>query len=113
MSNPNRAGFIAIAQLPPIFLLSTKNSLLSFLLPPFFSYSHLNPLHRWAGRSLFLAALIHGSLWIRNHLIWHIPILGQQKETSGVAAFAVLCVIVLGSLKPVRKWSWGLFYWIQ
>lgn len=113
ISNPNRAGFLALAQLPPIFLLGTKNSLLSLLLPPSFSYTRLNPLHRWAGRSIFLAAVIHGSLWIRNHLQWNIPIIGQQKETSGVAALGVLCVLMLGSLKWVRSWCWGVFYWIQ
>jgi len=113
MTNSNRAGFIALAQLPPIFFLGTKNSLLSLLFPPFFSYAHLNPFHRWAGRSLFIAAVIHGSLWIRNHLEWNTPILGQQKETSGVAALGVLCVLVLSSLKWVRQWCWGVFYWIQ
>ena len=113
VSNPNRAGFLALAQLPPVFLLSAKNSPLSLLLPPFFPYTHLNALHRWAGRGLFLAAGIHGSLWINNHLVWRIPILGMQKETSGVAAFAMLCVIVLGSLRFVRRWCWGVFYWVQ
>jgi hypothetical protein len=102
-----------LAQLPPLFLLSTKNSLLSLVLPPFFSYTRLNYLHRWAGRGVFLAAVVHGALWIQNHLQWNIPILGPQKETSGVAALGVLCVLVLGSLRWVRTWSWGLFYWLQ
>jgi ferric-chelate reductase len=110
MSNPNRAGFLGIAQLPPIFLLGTKNSLFSLFFPPFLSYTHPNPLRRWARRSPFLAVVIHGSLYIRNYLVWNIPILGQQKEASGVAAFGVHCVLVLGSLKWVRKRSWGLFY---
>ncbi|KAF5378453.1 hypothetical protein D9615_007065 [Tricholomella constricta] len=113
ISNSNRAGFLALAQLPPIFLLASKNSLLSLLLPPFFAYTRLNPLHRWASRTMFIAAVIHGALWIRNHLEWNIKILGEQKETSGVAALGVLTVIVLSSLRPVRVWAWGFFYWVH
>ncbi|CAA7261337.1 unnamed protein product [Cyclocybe aegerita] len=68
ISNSNRAGFLALAQLTPIFLLATKNSILSLLLGPGRGYEKLNFLHRWAGRALFVSALVHGALWIRNHV---------------------------------------------
>ncbi|KAF8060247.1 hypothetical protein FPV67DRAFT_1588099 [Lyophyllum atratum] len=113
LSNSNRAGFLALAQLPPVFLLASKNTPLSLLLPPFFAYTRLNALHRWAGRTMGLAALVHGALWIRNHLEWDMPILGQQKEGSGVAALGVMGVIVVSSLRPVRVWAWGVFYWVH
>ncbi|KAG6826601.1 hypothetical protein H0H92_015186 [Tricholoma furcatifolium] len=113
VTNPNRAGFLALAQLTPVFLLASKNTAFSLILPPFFAYSRLNFLHRWTSRTLFLSAAIHGTLWINNHLVWNIPILGQQKETSGVAAFGVLCAIVLSSLRPVRIWAWDVFYWVH
>ncbi|GLB45701.1 putative FAD-binding domain containing protein [Lyophyllum shimeji] len=113
-SNSNRAGFLALAQLPQLFLLSSKNTLLSLLLSPSsFAYTRLNPLHRWAGRTMALAALVHGALWIRNHVQWGMPILGQQKETSGVAALGVLGVVVISSLRPVRVAAWGVFYWVH
>ncbi|KAJ8081405.1 ferric-chelate reductase Frp1 [Marasmius tenuissimus] len=38
------------------------------------------------------------------------PILGQQKETSGVAALGVLCGLVLLSLRPVRRWGYEVFF---
>ncbi|ETW79594.1 ferric reductase [Heterobasidion irregulare TC 32-1] len=110
MDNPNRAGFLAIAQLPVVFLFGTKNSILSLLLGPGNGYEKLNYVHRWAGRGVFLGAAIHGSLWIRNHLQYDLPILGQQKETSGVAAFALLCIIVLTSLRPVRVFFYQCFF---
>ncbi|KAF8055170.1 hypothetical protein FPV67DRAFT_1680727 [Lyophyllum atratum] len=113
LSNSNRAGFLALAQLPPIFLLASKNTPLSLLLPPFFAYTRLNALHRWAGRTMGLAALVHGALWIRNHVEWDMPIVGQQKEGSGVAALGVMGVIVVSSLRPVRVWAWGVFYWVH
>ncbi|KDQ49465.1 hypothetical protein JAAARDRAFT_187039 [Jaapia argillacea MUCL 33604] len=113
MSNPNRAGFMALAQLSPVFLLSTKSlhTLPLFSSLPSLSYEKINFLHRWAGRILFLSAAIHGSLWINNHLTFGLPILGQQKEGSGVAAFSVLCLIVLSSMRVVRRWAYqGFFY---
>lgn len=62
---------------------------------------------------MFLGAGVHGALWIRNHIQYGLPILGQQKETSGVAAFALLGAIVLTSLKPVRKWCYSVFFVLQ
>jgi ferric-chelate reductase len=106
-------GFMALAQFPVVFLFATKNSLLSLLLGPGHGYEKLNYIHRWSGRCMFLGAAIHGSLWIRNHLQYGLPILGPQKETSGVAAFGLLCVIVLSSLKPVRKYFYTIFFVIQ
>jgi ferric-chelate reductase len=106
-------GFLALAQLPIVFLFATKNSLLSLLLGPGNGYEKLNYIHRWSGRGMFLCAAIHGSLWIRNHLQYGLPILGPQKETSGVATFAVLCTIVISSLKPVRLYLPQVFFYIQ
>ncbi|KAI0743320.1 ferric reductase like transmembrane component-domain-containing protein [Irpex lacteus] len=110
ISNANRGGFLALAQFPVVFLFATKNSIVSFLLGPGNGYERLNYVHRWAGRGLFICALIHGALWIRNHLQYGLPILGQQKETSGVAAFGVLCVIVLTSLRPPRRMFHQVFF---
>jgi ferric-chelate reductase len=129
IDNPNRAGryrvhmafilaylsigFLVLAQLPIVFLFATKNSLLSLLLGPGNGYEKLNYIHRWSGRAMLLCAVIHGSLWIRNHLEYHLPILGQQKETSGVAAFILICIIVLSSLRPVRLYLRQVFFYIQ
>ncbi|KIK09642.1 hypothetical protein K443DRAFT_392442 [Laccaria amethystina LaAM-08-1] len=109
-SNSNRPGFMAIAQFPVVFLFATKNSIVSLLLGPGNGYEKLNFIHRWSGRAMFFAALLHGSLWIQNHLVWDLPILGQQKETSGVASLGLLGVIVLSSLRPVRRWFYEVFW---
>ncbi|KAJ7703720.1 ferric reductase like transmembrane component-domain-containing protein [Mycena rosella] len=110
VENPNRAGFLALAQLPPVFIFASKNSpLTALLLGPGVDYTKLNYIHRWAGRGLFLGALVHGALWINNHLVWDLPILSQQKEGSGVAALACLCVIVLSSIAPVRRRCYSAF----
>ena len=106
-------GFLAIAQLPVVFLFASKNSVLSLLLGAGNGWERVNFLHRWAGRGLFFGGGIHGALWIRNHVVYGLPIIGQQKESSGVAAFAVLCIIVLSSLKLVRVLFYQVFFVIQ
>ncbi|KAJ7041407.1 hypothetical protein C8F04DRAFT_1391200 [Mycena alexandri] len=114
MENPNRAGFLALAQLTPVFLFASKNSpLTALLLGPGADYTKLNYIHRWSSRFLFLGALVHGSLWINNHLIYDLPILTQQKEASGVAALGCLCVIMLTSIAPVRRWCYSAFLLIH
>ncbi|KAL4246943.1 hypothetical protein ABKN59_007704 [Abortiporus biennis] len=110
VTNPNRAGFLALAQFPVVFLFATKNSVVSLLLGPGQGYEKLNYIHRWAGRGMFIGAAIHGALWIRNHLQYGLPILGQQKETSGVATFGVLCVLVLTSFRIVRRFFYQGFF---
>lgn len=113
ISNAGNLGFIALAQLPVVFLFATKNSILSVLLGPGNGYERLNFVHRWAGRGMFIAALVHGSLWINNHLKWEFPIIGQQKETSGVAALGLLCVIAITSFRQVRMAFYEFFYVVQ
>lgn len=103
---------MGVAQLPVVFLFASKNSVVSFLSPGH-GYEKLNFIHRWAGRGLFLAIAIHGSLWITLDLRYNLPIIGQQKETSGISAFAVLCVIVLTSTLPVRRWFYQGFFVVQ
>ena len=72
-------------------------------------YEKLNFLHRWSGRAVFLSATIHGSLWIRSHLILGVSF-AQEKEMRGLSAYAVLCLMVLISLRPVRNAAYQLFF---
>jgi len=108
-----RVGFIALAQFPIVFLFAMKNSVVSLLLGPGNGYERLNFIHRWSGRIMFLGAVLHGALWIRNHLEYGIEIIGQQKETSGIAALGLLGVIFLSSLRPIRRLCYEVFYIIQ
>ncbi|CAG7848050.1 SubName: Full=Related to ferric reductase (Metalloreductase) {ECO:0000313/EMBL:CCA71821.1} [Serendipita indica DSM 11827] len=106
-TNANRAGFLAVAQLPLVFLLATKNNILATLMGR--GYEKLNFLHRWSGRAIFLSATIHGALWIQSHLRIGVKF-NQDKEMRGLAAYAILCLIVLTSVKPVRKLAYQFFF---
>ena len=109
---PSRVGFLGLAQLPVVFLFVTKNSMLSLLLGPGNGYERLNFMHRMAGGGMFLRGCIHGALCIRKHLQYGLPILGPQKETSGVALFSLLGIIVLTPL-PVRRLFYEWCFFIQ
>ncbi|EJT98935.1 hypothetical protein DACRYDRAFT_70078 [Dacryopinax primogenitus] len=108
--NSNRAGFMVLSLIPPVFLLSTKNSPLAFLLS--IGYEKLNFLHRWGGRMMFLLAWVHGALWINNRLVngQAYLLLTEDKERRGIATISVLTLIVLTSLRPVRIFAWQFFF---
>jgi hypothetical protein len=93
-----------------LFLLGTKNNVLSALMGR--GYEKLNFLHRWAGRGMFLSATIHGSLWIRSHIILGVSF-NQDKERHGLSAYAVLGTILLTSLWPVRSRAYRFFFVFQ
>ncbi|KAJ7673183.1 hypothetical protein DFH06DRAFT_1319384 [Mycena polygramma] len=93
-------GFPALAQLLPVFFFASKTSpaspLTALLLGPGVDYCEAE-LYSSMGRPLplFLGAVVHGSLWINNYVLFDLLIVTQQKEASGVAALATLCVLVL------------------
>ena len=105
------SGFLVLAQLSIVFLLATKNNVLAVLISR--GWEKLNFLHRWAGRGVFLSATIHGASWINNHLRINPSALKESKEMLGLAAYSVLCVIVLSSLRPVRFAAYQLFFIVQ
>jgi len=64
---------------------------------------------------MFLRAVLHDAVWIRNHLEYVVEIIGQQKETWGVAALGLLPVgfIVLSSLRLIKRLCYEFFYTIH
>ncbi|KAG6888257.1 hypothetical protein C0992_009146, partial [Termitomyces sp. T32_za158] len=56
-SDPVRAGWVAVSQLPIVIALATKNNILGSLMG--FTYEKLNYLHRFLGQLIVLAANVH------------------------------------------------------
>ncbi|KAL7421724.1 hypothetical protein Q5752_003495 [Cryptotrichosporon argae] len=109
--NGNRAGFLALANLPVILLLSLKSPLPLPVFLPTMSYEHYNFLHRWAGRTMWLASTVHGALWLHQFIaldeydqVW------ADKTKRGMLSYGLLCMVVLTSLKPVRRYCYQLFW---
>ncbi|KAK4686131.1 hypothetical protein P7C73_g4004, partial [Tremellales sp. Uapishka_1] len=110
LQNSNRPGFIALAQLPLIILLSLKSPLPIPVFLPTLSYTHYNFLHRWAGRTMFVCATVHGGMWLNQFRaageydqVW------ATKSVRGMVAYGLLCMVVLTSLKPIRRMFYQVF----
>jgi predicted ferric reductase len=105
-----RTGFIAICQLPLIFLLAGRQNIIGFLAG--MSYASLNWYHRWISRTLWLTATIHMGFWFRDWDRWHY-ILYQLKNDPltkrGFAAWIILTFIVITSFAPIRRLSYEFF----
>ncbi|KAG8678431.1 hypothetical protein FRC08_017781 [Ceratobasidium sp. 394] len=61
-TNVTRAGYLVVSQMPIVFALGMKNSVVTLLTG--ISYEKSNFLHRWVGRVMFIAALFHFVGWL-------------------------------------------------
>lgn len=109
-ANPNRFGFLALASIPPLFILSAKNGIVSYLTGK--GWNSINFLHRWLGRIVVLIVLLHFYFWT---IQWSNSnqlglFLSSEKEIRGLTALAFLILIGLSSMKPMRKFSYPLFF---
>ncbi|KAF8310934.1 hypothetical protein DL93DRAFT_2083848 [Clavulina sp. PMI_390] len=109
VSNPKRAGWIALSQIPVSFLLSSKNSIIGFLVGK--GYEKLNYIHRWVGQTIFIASLFHVVaylvMWTKaNNLTTKMQ---SEIAITGMVTFAGISVIALTALPVVRNQFWTIF----
>ena len=95
------------------FPAATKNSIVSLLLGPGNGWEKLNFIHRWSGRIMFLGSMLHGALWIQNHLEYDLPIIGQRRRDPVLRLSDCSGVVVLSSLPFVGRWACQVFYVVQ
>lgn len=105
-----QTGFIAICQLPLIFLLAGRQNIIGFLAD--MSYAQLNWFHRWAARILWLTATMHMCFWFRDWARYDYIVTQLRTDDMtkrGFAAWCILTFIVLASLAPIRQLSYEIF----
>lgn len=105
-----RTGFIALAQMPLIFLLAGKNNMIGFLIGS--SYERLNWLHRWTARILFITVTIHMGFWFVDWARYDYIKVKLTKDVitkRGFASWCILLWIVLSSFAPIRRWNYEFF----
>ncbi|KAJ5542589.1 hypothetical protein N7461_008592 [Penicillium sp. DV-2018c] len=105
-----RTGFIAICQLPLIFLLAGRQNIIGFLAGV--SYVELNWYHRWVARTLWLTTTIHMAFWLRNWARWNYityQLYNDPLTKRGFAAWIILTFIVITSFAPIRRLSYEFF----
>ncbi|CUA71357.1 hypothetical protein RSOLAG22IIIB_04572 [Rhizoctonia solani] len=110
LSFPNRPGFIAVAQFPVLFLTAAKyNPLFAFIGR---GHDKLNFLHRWAGRGVSMAVVVHAVFWFckRFRTGRACRLYTNQADVTGIAATVVLAIMVVLSRSQVRRRCYELFF---
>ncbi|KAI9665279.1 MAG: hypothetical protein M1829_005753 [Trizodia sp. TS-e1964] len=105
-----RAAWISISQLPLIYLLAGKVSIVGWLVGS--SYERLNWLHRWVARTLFVTVTIHGAFFLTE---WYLADFIELELALmptikyGVGAWGVLGWTMISSMAPFRRMAHELF----
>ncbi|KAG8738241.1 hypothetical protein FRC10_007109 [Ceratobasidium sp. 414] len=108
VNNIQRAGFVCISQIPVVFALGTKNSLVGWLVG--MGYEKLNYIHRWVGQIMFVTGLFHvvGYLvkWTKTGVIS----IAAKNQFWGWMAFGGLVFCAVLSLPAIRRSSYQIFW---
>jgi len=105
-----RAAWVSIAQIPFIYLLSTKFNLISLLTG--ISYERLNWLHRWAARTVFLTVIVHWSFFLREWWLADFVQLEIQMMPMvmyGFGAFGTIAWMILSGFGFFRAMNYEIF----
>ncbi|KAI9020080.1 FAD-binding domain-containing protein [Phycomyces nitens] len=108
--NSNRAGFLALSIVPFVLGSTGKSSAMSFLTG--ISPTKLNVLHRMLGTSIAVLATIHMAFHIKSWAKFPVFLASQLsllKVHYGLAGYACLMLVFVGSIYPVRKYSHEFF----
>lgn len=106
-----RAGWMTLTQLPLVFLLAGKASIVGFLTG--MSYERLNWIHRSIARCMLVLSAVHMSYFMRSWARFdYITIMFQEDIISrrGLGAFCVLSWQVVSSFAPIRGWCYEVFF---
>jgi len=105
-----RAAWCSVAQVPLIFLLAMKSSILGFIVGS--SHERLNWLHRTVARCLLLTVTIHMGFFWREWSVYHViesELQMMPMVKYGLGAWSVLIWIVISSFAPIRNLRYELF----
>lgn len=105
-----RAGWISATQVPFVYLLSQKSSIIGYLIGS--SHERLNWLHRWVSRTLLVCVTVHGGFFFREWML--ADFVKFELETMpmvkyGIGCWAILVWTFLSSLSPLRRMAYEVF----
>ncbi|KAG2040684.1 ferric reductase like transmembrane component-domain-containing protein [Suillus americanus] len=108
--DPLRTGFVAVSQIPIVYLLATKNNILGIFLG--LGYEKLNYIHRFAGTLLVIASNVHSLGYIYEWTINHTFSKNIRTPARIWALVALITVdlIYLFSIPFFRRRAYNLFY---
>lgn len=105
-----RAAWVSMTQIPFIYLLSCKFSLITLLTG--ISYERFNWLHRWAARTVFLTIIVHWSFFFREWDLAHfvqLEINMMPMVKYGFGAWSVIGWMVLSGFGFLRHANYEVF----
>lgn len=111
----DRTGIIAMAQLPLLYILASRNSIIMWCTG--WNFDTMNMYHRWVARSMVLDAFLHSVLFTVNYRKRG-DFFGHWKSYFmkwGVVAFICSCFILFFSLRFFRVSYYEFFlfsHWI-
>lgn len=109
-TDPLRTGFVAISQIPLVYMLGTKNNLLGMFLA--LGYEKLNYVHRYAGMMLILLSNVHAVGYIYEW-VFQGKLSVYLKEPSviwGLVALAAVDTLYLFSTSFWRRKAYNIFF---
>ncbi|KDQ51900.1 hypothetical protein JAAARDRAFT_139501 [Jaapia argillacea MUCL 33604] len=107
---PVRAAYVAMSQIPVVYVLATKNNVISVLIG--IGYEKLNWFHQWAGTLLVLAANVHAIGYIYKFSQAH-TWLEHYHHTYikwGIVGLVSLDCLFLFSMSILRTRAYNVFY---
>ncbi|OAV98148.1 hypothetical protein PTTG_08587 [Puccinia triticina 1-1 BBBD Race 1] len=107
LKNYKRFGFIAISQFPLLFVLSMKNSPLSYITGV--GYERLNFVHRSVARIIFIFAIIHGALQMKLQYDFTREIHFKKASRRGLIALCLLAFLNLMGSRVFRNCCYQVF----
>ncbi|KAF9644193.1 hypothetical protein BDM02DRAFT_3122293 [Thelephora ganbajun] len=117
-----RTGLMAFSLLPLCILLALKAAPFAIFALPYtiqFSFDKLSTLHRWVGRLIWFITAIHVISWSVQLATHSNPVTGKKGYAYawiyppflwGWAAFALLTLLIVLSLRPFRYNFYESFY---
>ncbi|RXK35856.1 hypothetical protein M231_06862 [Tremella mesenterica] len=109
-----RSEWIAMATLPFVYILGTKRNLISLLTGV--SHDKLQVFHQGVAFNFVYMSLVHTiTAIIRAYRDYGFvkEVMYNPIYVSGFVALAPLCVLFLGALPPVRRWTYEVFYYVH
>jgi predicted ferric reductase len=108
--DPLRTGFIAMSQIPIVYLLATKNNILGIFIG--LGYEKLNYIHRFAGTLLVIASNLHSLGYIYQWTIDHTfsTNIRMPARIWAFVALATVDLMCLFSMPFFRRRAYNLFY---
>ncbi|EGN94416.1 hypothetical protein SERLA73DRAFT_114632 [Serpula lacrymans var. lacrymans S7.3] len=108
--DPYRSGFVAMSQIPVVYILATKNNLLGMFIGV--GYEKLNYIHRFSGKMLLLASNIHavGYFYQWSYQGTFKKWISYPSNSWGLAALICLDILYFFSTSFWRQKAYNIFF---